>query len=122
MCYYFAFGFFCVAMIGVFYPLVYMNTDWNPYVVWVAALSATAFLMYGLDKLLSEIKIWEVRTPNLVLHVLAVLGGFPGGWAGMMVFHHKTNIRKHPDFWAVLTLSTLGHAVLTYYWFFMQGG
>ena len=48
---------------------------------------------------------------------LAVLGGFPGGWLGMIVFHHKTNRREHGNVWAFLALATLTHAALTYYWF-----
>jgi uncharacterized membrane protein YsdA (DUF1294 family) len=119
VCYYIVFGFFCVALIEFLCPFIYINTDWNPYVVWIAALSATTFFMYEFDKLLS--KIGERRIPERILHLLAILGGFPGGWAGMMVFHHKTNIREHPDFWGILALSTLGHAALIYYWFLMMG-
>jgi len=116
MCYYLVFGLICVILIGSLYPFIYDNTDWNPYAVWIAALSATTFVIYGLDKLLS--KTGNIRTPENILHLLALLGGFPGGWAGMVVFHHKTNIRKHFGIWAVLILSTLGHIALTYYWFF----
>ena len=117
MCYYFIFGPLCVVMVGLLCPFICHKTDWNPYVVWVAALSITAFAMYGFDKLLS--KIGKVRIPERILHLLAILGGFPGGWAGMIVFHHKINIREHLDFWGILTLSTLGHAALmTYCWLF----
>jgi uncharacterized membrane protein YsdA (DUF1294 family) len=116
MCYYIGFGFLSIAMAGFLYPFIYNNTDWNPYAVWVAALTITTFCMYGLDKLLS--KIGDVRTPELILHLLAVLGGFPGGWLGRAIFKHKTNVSEHPWFLIVLVLSTIGHGLLTYYWFF----
>jgi uncharacterized membrane protein YsdA (DUF1294 family) len=54
------------------------------------------------------------RVPKLVLHGLALLGGFVGGWAGMALFHHKV---MQADFWIVLIASTLGHATLTCVWF-----
>ena len=117
MCYYISFGLGSAAMAASLYFLIYHNTTWNPYAVWIAAFSITTFVMYGLDKLLS--KTMTVRTPEFVLHALAILGGFPGGWLGMFLFSHKTNIQKHPWFWIVLALSTIGHGLLTYYWFFM---
>jgi uncharacterized membrane protein YsdA (DUF1294 family) len=114
MCYYIFFGFLSMAMGGFLYLFIYSNTTWNPYAVWVAAWSLTTFVMYGLDKGLS--KIGKGRTPEIILHLLAMLGGFPGGWLGMVFFRHKTNFRKHPWFVPILVVSTLGHGLLTYYW------
>jgi uncharacterized membrane protein YsdA (DUF1294 family) len=116
MCYYIFFSLLSIAMGGFLYLLIYSNTNWNPYAVWVAAWSATAFVMYGLDKGLSKTE--KARTPELVLHLLAMLGGFPGGWLGRAFFRHKTNVRRHPWFLIILIVSTLGHGLLTYYWFF----
>jgi uncharacterized membrane protein YsdA (DUF1294 family) len=118
MCYYVGFGFISILMAGLLYPFIYHNTVWNPYTVWIVAWSITTFFMYGLDKLLS--KMGNVRTPEHVLNALAALGGFPGGWLGMALFRHKVNVRKHMSILIVLILSTLGHAALTYYWFFMD--
>jgi uncharacterized membrane protein YsdA (DUF1294 family) len=117
MCYYLGSGFVSAVMAAALGLGLYSRTTWNPYAVWMAALSATTFAMYGLDKLLAQGGGERVRAPEGILHLLAVLGGFPGGWLGMMVFHHKTNYGKHPAIWGVLALSTLGHAVLVYYWF-----
>ncbi len=113
-CYYVVFILICVASVGLLYPYIYNNTNLHPYAVGLVSLSVITFVMYGIDKLLS--KIGKVRTPELILHLLAVLGGFPGGWAGMLFFHHKT---KHSDFWAILAFSTFVHAVLAYYLFLM---
>lgn len=116
MRYYLIFGLICAALGGFPYVFFYNNTDWNPYLGWITALSATTFLVYGLDKLASKIG-WG-RAPEKLLHALALLGGFPGGWAGMVLFHHKTNYRKHRAIWFFLILATAGHAALAYYWFF----
>jgi uncharacterized membrane protein YsdA (DUF1294 family) len=112
------FGLIAAALAGFLYYLIYNRTDWNPYAVWVAALSGATFGIYGLDKLLSKIN-WG-RAPEDLLHLLALLGGFSGGWAGMLVFRHKTNYRKQPAIWFFLILGTLGHAALSYYWFVLR--
>jgi uncharacterized membrane protein YsdA (DUF1294 family) len=117
MCYYFGFGLISAAMAAAFGLGLYSRTAWNPYAVWVAALSGTTFVMYGLDKLLAQGGGESVRAPEGILHLLALLGGFPGGWLGMAAFRHKISSRRHPAVWVVLGLSTLGHAVLAYYWF-----
>jgi uncharacterized membrane protein YsdA (DUF1294 family) len=114
--YYILFGLIAIAQVAFLYPHVYNHTDWNPYAVWVATFSTTTFVIYGLDKGLSK---WtKTRAPEKLLHLLAMLGGFPGGWLGMIAFHHKSNILKHLNVWLVLGLSTIGHLALTHYWFF----
>jgi uncharacterized membrane protein YsdA (DUF1294 family) len=110
------FGSIAIVVVAVTYPYLYDRTDWSPYAVWVAAFSAATVLIYGLDKGCSI--FGGIRAPERLLHLLAVMGGFPGGWLGMLVFRHKSNFHKHPNIWAVLLLSTLGHGALTYYWFF----
>jgi uncharacterized membrane protein YsdA (DUF1294 family) len=115
MRYYLIFGLIAIGLGGFLYSVIYHNTDWNPYLVWLAALSGATFVIYGLDKLFSKID-WG-RAPEKLLHLLALAGGFPGGWAGMFLFHHKTNFRKKPAIWFFLILATVGHAALGYYWF-----
>jgi uncharacterized membrane protein YsdA (DUF1294 family) len=81
------------------------------YWIWLAALSIITFVLYGLDKARSKRKgAW--RIPEMTLHVLALAGGFLGGWAGRLLFHHKT---KKGIFAFVLLISTLIHAGLVWW-------
>ena len=56
--------------------------------LWFGALGAVTFLAFGLDK-------WRAsrsgcRLPESFLVLLGALGGWPGGWLGMILFRHKT--------------------------------
>ncbi len=87
---------------------------WQFYSIWVAIASSFTFLLYGFDKAQSKNGGW--RVPEIVLHGLALAGGFPGGWAGRSVFRHKT---KKGIFVFVLTVSTVIHLGLVY-WLFIR--
>ncbi len=93
---------------------MYSGTGWPPYVAWLSAWSLSAFVIYLIDKLLS--KAGTLRAPELILNLLAVVGGFPGCWAGMFGLNHKSNRSKHPVIWLVLVASTIGHAALVVLW------
>jgi uncharacterized membrane protein YsdA (DUF1294 family) len=84
------------------------------YLIWLAATSLIAFILYGLDK--AQSKHNGPRIPENALHLLALAGGFLGGWVGRSVFHHKT---KKRIFTFVLVLSTVIHLFLIY-WFFLR--
>jgi uncharacterized membrane protein YsdA (DUF1294 family) len=75
------------------------------------ALSAASFVMYGLDKAAAEQGRW--RTPEVVLHMVSVAGGWPGALVGQRVFRHKT--RKQPFraiFWCTVVANCLALAWL----------
>ena len=57
-------------------------------VIWLAAWSAAAFLMFGFDKWRAHRSGWRVSEFALVM--LGALGGWLGGLLGMIVFRHKT--------------------------------
>ena len=90
---------------------LFAGLDW--WVSWLIAWSLTTFALYGLDK--RAARAGSLRTPELVLHGLALIGGFPGGWAGRAAFRHKT---QHPMFTVVLTVSTALWVVAGVWWFF----
>lgn len=75
---------------------------WYP--TWLAAASVVTFAAYGADKGLARKE--ARRIPEATLHLLALVGGFPGAWAGRSVFRHKT---LKPVFLWVLWGSTLLH-------------
>lgn len=80
------------------------------YPAWIVGLSIATFALYGFDK-------WRAgadggRVPEMVLHGLALAGGFPGGWAGRRVFRHKT---RHVSFLIVLIAATLLHVAIVWW-------
>jgi uncharacterized membrane protein YsdA (DUF1294 family) len=87
---------------------------WQFYSIWLAIASGITFLLYGFDKTQSKNGGW--RVPEVVLHGLALAGGFPGGWAGRSMFRHKT---KKGIFVFVLAVSTALHLGLVY-WLFIR--
>ncbi|MCP4165862.1 MAG: DUF1294 domain-containing protein [Chloroflexi bacterium] len=74
----------------------------SAYLSWLLAMTATTFALYGYDKM--EAKLGGGRVPEIVLHALALAGGFLGGWLGMFVFNHK---KRKREFWIVLIVSTI---------------
>ena len=52
------------------------------------AASVAAFLVYGADKSAAQSGRW--RTPERTLHVLSLIGGWPGALVGQRVFRHKS--------------------------------
>ncbi len=109
--YFRSYGFIALVLLLVTYFGLLWFTSFNRYFVGTVAMSVATFVIYGLDK--SAAKMGTGRAPENFLHLLALLGGFPGGWAGMFIFWHK--IRK-PVFWAVLIFSTILHVAL---WFLL---
>jgi uncharacterized membrane protein YsdA (DUF1294 family) len=93
-----------------------VQLDQNGYAVWLVAWGIATFVTYGLDKTLARLGWW--RVPEILLHILSVVGGFAGGWLGMFVFWHK--VRK-TSFWIVLLASTAVHGAIVY-WLYVRGG
>ncbi len=60
--------------------------------LWFAGFSATSCLMFGFDKWQASRGRWRVRESALIW--LGLLGGWPGGMLGMMVFRHKSAKRS----------------------------
>jgi uncharacterized membrane protein YsdA (DUF1294 family) len=79
--------------------------DLHPYVAWLAGASLALFLLYGIDK--QRARQRGGRVPEVVLHGIALAGGFAGGWAGRALFRHKT---RKAVFLLVLALATILHA------------
>lgn len=67
--------------------IIWLDPVWLLPVWWLIA-GAVTFAYYGYDKAQARRGGW--RVPESILHLLALAGGFLGGWAGMAAFHHKT--------------------------------
>ncbi|GGD36285.1 DUF1294 domain-containing protein [Pseudoxanthomonas indica] len=81
-----------------------------------ALLSAVTWVAYALDKEAARTGRW--RTQESVLHVLELLGGWPGAIAAQQFLRHKS--RKMPyrvTFWVM----TLLHAAVVTWWVFRRG-
>lgn len=75
--------------------------------IYIAIISLTAFILYGIDKRKAKKRKW--RIPEKTLLGIGLLGGFAGGLLGMQAFRHKT---KHWYFYAVNLISLLIWCVL----------
>lgn len=57
-------------------------------IVYVVAVNAVAFVVYGVDKYKAQKAKWCIRESTLLL--LAVIGGSAGAWLGMKIWRYKT--------------------------------
>jgi uncharacterized membrane protein YsdA (DUF1294 family)/cold shock CspA family protein len=81
-----------------------------PFVYLIA--STITFMAYGFDK--SAAMNDRRRTPESTLHLLSVLGGWPGALVAQQMFHHKSRkVEFRTIFWltVVLNCGALGWSV-----------
>lgn len=72
-------------------------------------LSAAAYLMYYVDKEAAGRR--AQRTPENVLHLVALLGGWPGALAAQQRFRHKTaKASFQAMFWVTVVVNVVGAA------------
>jgi uncharacterized membrane protein YsdA (DUF1294 family) len=76
------------------------------------AASLVAAIVYGIDKSSARSGAW--RTPETSLHLLALMGGWPGALAAQRIFRHKS---RKPSFqfmfWVTVVLNC---GVLVWFW------
>ena len=82
-----------------------LATGLSAIVAYVLGLGLITFLTYGYDKL-QAIRGGR-RVPEAALLLLSLTGGALGGWAGMLVWRHKTN---HARFWIAQVTGTIAIA------------
>ena len=76
------------------------------------AASLAAAIAYGVDKSAALSGRW--RTRESTLHLLALIGGWPGALVAQRVFHHKS--RKSSFRLAFLATVALNCAALFWFW------
>jgi len=83
-------------------------SEWRWFVGFYALMSAISFSLYGLDKRSSTRGGW--RTSEARLHLIELLGGWPGALLAQRVFRHKT--RKMSFLVVFYLVTTVNLAVL----------
>ena len=81
------------------------------YPLWIYLVSITliTFFFYGYDKH-NAIKN-KNRVPELVLHLLALVGGSIGALAGQYIFHHKTKKLKFQIVFILIAIAQISLVV-----------
>ena len=75
-------------------------------------MSVASYLMYAFDKEVAGRARWQ-RIPENTLHLLDLLGGWPGGLIAQHVARHKTvKASFQRAFWITVVLNLLAYAVL----------
>ena len=74
-------------------------------------VSLLTFFVYGFDKHAAETGRW--RTKESTLHLLALIGGWPGAWCAQRLFRHK--VRK-ASFMTVYWATVLVHIAAVAAW------
>ena len=76
-----------------------------------AIASAIAFAAFAVDKRAAEQRSW--RIPESTLHVLEVLGGWPGAMLGSQLLRHKTTKNSYRcGFWVCTVFNVAAFVVL----------
>jgi uncharacterized membrane protein YsdA (DUF1294 family) len=68
----------------------------------LAILNALTFLLYGIDK--AAARRGGNRIPENILHLLALLGGWPGAFLAQRLLRHKTGKRRFQSIFLVTVL------------------
>jgi uncharacterized membrane protein YsdA (DUF1294 family) len=83
------------------------------YLVW----SLVTFIVYGIDKSAAKRNRWRVSEPTL--HLLSLLGGWPGALLGQKLFRHKT---KKFGFRLIFWITLLANITLVLFIFLTLSG
>jgi len=74
-------------------------------------VSALTFMAYGFDKSAAKRGTW--RTKESTLHLLALIGGWPGALVAQQMLRHKSSKAEFRTvFWGTVVLNIVGFAIL----------
>jgi len=83
---------------------------------YLTGVSLVTFLFYGFDK--QRAKNEKGLIPEVVLHILTLIGGTPGALIGQIVFRHKT--KKWRFQMVLVVIVILQMAAIWYGWEFIK--
>jgi uncharacterized membrane protein YsdA (DUF1294 family) len=95
------------------FVILWWRTNLSAFVIWLVSINLATFALFAGDKAASKVQ-GAPRMPELVLHIVTLLGGMVGQHFGRSLFHHKTSMRRHPSFRRVKVLSILVWGVLAF--------
>jgi uncharacterized membrane protein YsdA (DUF1294 family) len=102
-------GFSLIALLHLLVLPVYVLTrqmswaDWRLLISLPLALSLVAFGVVRSDKRRAELETW--RIPEITLHFLELIGGWPGSFLAQRMFRHKTaKISYQLVFWLIVAV------------------
>jgi uncharacterized membrane protein YsdA (DUF1294 family) len=92
-----------------------INARW-PLPLWIFALyvvaSLIAFVLYHSDKKAAQTGSWRISEGTL--HLIAVVGGWPGAVVAQQVFRHKTSKQEFRSvFWLTIVANIVAFVVVT---------
>ncbi len=80
---------------------------------WYGVMSVATFAAYWRDKRAAAAGRWRVR--ERTLHVMELLGGWPGALVGQRVLRHKTrDVKFLVVFWAIVAAHALAWGFLAW--------
>lgn len=100
-----------VILTAILFVMFYQRL--NGVISYIISVNIVTFIYYGIDKW-SATKDWN-RTPEVVLHGLALAGGSPVAFLAQKVFNHKT---VKTGFQVVYWIIVIVQVVLIFFYFF----
>lgn len=111
----FSIGFSVIFLILVVVLVIVEKLPWIV-LYWYLMLSTLLFVLYKSDKQAAKLQYW--RTKENTLHILSMIGGWPGALIAQQTLRHKSNKTS----FRVIFFITLLVNLAGFGWFFTQQG
>jgi uncharacterized membrane protein YsdA (DUF1294 family) len=98
---------------------LYYGLQWPCWLAWLAPINGVTFIAYRFDKWKArKAESGKDRIPERVLHLLALVGGSPGAFLGMIVPpRHKTKDCRFQVYFWLIVLVQVGVVI----WLWLSG-
>lgn len=100
-----------VVLTVILFVLIYQKM--NAVISYIIAINIVTFIYYGIDKWSAK-KSWR-RTPEIVLHGLALAGGSPVAFLSQKLFSHKESKTSFQvPYWLIVIIQVI---LICFYFF-----